>query len=281
MRILVTGGSGRIGQAVITDLLQQGHSVVSADQRRPTAPAHDYRFVETALTDVGQVAGAMRGCDAVVHLGAIPTAFEHPDEVVFTRNVTATFAVLQAASLVGVGKAAIASSLAVLGTAYASEPVFPQFAPIDETHPVLPQDPYGLSKEVDERTALMFHRRFGMQVVATRFALVADAESLRALGEDLTNRPGPGFLDRVLWAYVDVRDAASALRRSIEADGLGFETILVSAADTLCDHPTEELIGRFAPTVAIRSPINGTTSAVSTGKADALIGWQPRHSWRD
>lgn len=281
MQVLVTGGSGRIGQALIGELLGHGHSVVSADRRPPAAEARNHRFVEIDLADVGQVTGAMVGCDAVVHLGAIPTAYGHADEVVFSHNVTATFAVLQAASLLGVGKATIASSLAALGTAYAASPAFPRFAPIDETHPLLPADPYGLSKEVDERTAQMFHRRFGLQVVALRFALVADADTLRSLGRQLTDRPGPGFLDRVLWAYVDVRDAASALRRSVEADGLGFDTVLISAADSLCDHPTEELIREYAPSVEIRSPIAGTDSAVSTAKAARLLGWQPQHSWRD
>ena len=112
MRVLVTGGSGRLGQFAIRDLLAHGHDVVNADRRRAAgegAPAA--RFVETDLGDVGQVAGAMAGCDAVVHLGAIPAPYGHADEVVFGNNTRATFAVLQAASLLGVRRAAIASSV--------------------------------------------------------------------------------------------------------------------------------------------------------------------------
>lgn len=281
MRVLVTGGSGRIGQVLIADLLTHGHTAVSADQRRPATRPIDYQFVETDLSDVGQVAGAMSGCDAVVHLGAIPTAYENPDEVVFRHNVGATFAVLQAASLLGVRKTALASSLAVIGTPYAKTPVFPLFAPIDETHPILVQDPYGLSKEVDERIAEMFHRRFGMQVAAMRFALVAAMADLKPLGRRLTEKPGPGFLDRVLWAYVDVRDAATSLRLAVEADDLGFQPFMISAGDTLCDHQTEELIGIYAPSVEIRTPIAGRGAAVSTAKTRQLLGWTPAHSWHD
>lgn len=281
MHVLVTGGSGQIGQVLIANLLEHGHSAVSADRRQPLLGSSDNRFVETDLSDVGQVAGAMKGCDAVVHLGAIPTAYQNPDEVVFTHNVSATFAVFQAASLLGVRKVAFASSLVVIGTPYATNPVYPLFAPIDETHPLLVQDPYGLSKEVDERTGEMFHRRYGMQVAAMRFALVSNHADLKALCQRLTEKPGPSFLDRVLWSYVDVRDAASILRLAIEANGLGFQTFVVAANDALVDLPTEELIRRYAPGVDIRAPIPGNQSAVSTARARELLGWNPQHSWRD
>jgi len=281
MQVLVTGGSGQIGQVLIANLLEHGHSAVSADRRQPSLRSSDYRFVETDLSDVGQVAGAMRGCDAVVHLGAIPTAYQNPDEVVFTHNVSATFAVFQAASLLGVRKVAFASSLAVIGTPYATKPIFPLFVPIDETHPLLVQDPYGLSKEVDERTGEMFHRRYGMQVAAMRFALVSNHADLKALCQRLTGKPSPSFLDRVLWSYVDVRDAASILRLAIEADGLGFQAFVVAANDALVDLPTGELIRQYAPAVDIRAPIPGNQSAVSTAKARELLGWNPQHSWRD
>ena len=281
MQVLVTGGSGQIGQELISDLLTHGHSAVAADLRRPSTRSSDYRFIETDVSDVGQVAGAMKGCDAVVHLGAIPTAYQNPDEVVFRHNVGATFAVFQAASLLNVRKAAFASSLAVIGMPYAREPAFPLFAPIDETHPLLVQDPYGLSKEVDERTGEMFHRRTGMQVAAMRFALVSNHADLKALCQRLTENPSPSFLDRVLWSYVDVRDAASILRLAIEADSIGFQAFVVAAKDALVDHPTEELIRRYAPAVEIRMPIEGNRSAVSTAKANELLGWEPHHSWRD
>jgi nucleoside-diphosphate-sugar epimerase len=179
-RILVTGGSGRLGTAVIADLLAHGYEVAGADRVRPPGGAvHDIPVVETDLGDVGQVAGAMHGCDAVIHLGAIPAPYGHADEVVFVNNTGATFAVLQAASLLGIRRAAIASSGSAYGTAWARHRFAPTYAPIDEALPMLNHDAYGLSKEVDERTARMFCRRDGMSIAALRFHWIATRAASR------------------------------------------------------------------------------------------------------
>jgi nucleoside-diphosphate-sugar epimerase len=285
MRVLVTGGSGRIGSATVQELLAHGYGVVNADQRplsRDLIPSGaDYRYQETNLGDVGQVAGALSSCDAVIHLGAIPSPYRHPDEVVFLNNVGATFAVLQAAMLLGVKKAVFASSLSALGTAWAPEPFAPLYAPVDEAHPLLPHDCYGLSKEVDERTAEMFHRRTGMQVLAYRFPLVASMAEIKHLAETMRQNPAAQDNWKVLWAYIDVRDAALACRLGIEASGLGFEVFNISAADTVGSAPTEQLIKQYAPSVEIRQPIPGTGSAFSADKARRMLGYEPQHTWRD
>ncbi len=280
MRVLVTGGSGRIGQATVRELIDYGYEVVSADLRQPAARPLDYRFVETDLGDVGQVAGAMVGCGAVIHLGAIPNAYTHADEVVFVNNVRATFATLQAASLLGVKKAVIASSVSALGTAYAPEPFAPLYAPVDEAHPLIAKDCYALSKEVDERTGEMFHRRTGMQVAAMRFSLVTSMDDIRARAEQFRENPAHDNWWRLLWAYIDLRDAATVCRRAIEVDGLGFQVFNVTAADTLGSDPTEDLIRTYAPAVEIRQPIPGTATAWSIDKARRLLDWEPRYSWR-
>jgi len=283
MRVLVTGGSGHLGRSVIQDLIEHGHTPVNADRVAPRTDRSDtatVRFIETDLGDVGQVAGAMAGCDGVVHLGAIPAPYRHPDEVVFGNNTRATFAVLQAASLLGVRRAVIASSLSALGTAWAPTPFPPRYAPVDEAHPLLVHDAYGLSKEVDERTAEMFHRRDGMSVVALRFHWVALPEDAAAKAAEIATDPTADDWWRLLWGYVDIRDAAAACRLALEAPGIGFDAFNVTAADTLSDTPTEELIRRHAPTVDVRSPIPGTTSAFSLDKARRLLAYDPQHSWR-
>src|SRR5688500_3077009 len=125
MRALVTGGSGKLGQFVVRDLAENGYDVVSVDQRRVESIPDGVRFVRPALHDVGQVAGAMRDGEAVVHLGAIPNPYGHADEVVFANNPQATCAVLQAASLLGVKKAVIASSCSAYGAAWSPETLHP------------------------------------------------------------------------------------------------------------------------------------------------------------
>jgi nucleoside-diphosphate-sugar epimerase len=275
MRILVTGGSGRLGRFAIADLLAHGHEVVNAD-RRPPADKGTERYVETDLGDVGQVAGALHGCEAVLHLGAIPSPYRHADEVVFLNNTRATFAVLQAASLLGVKRAAIASSVSAYGMAWTPKRFAPRYVPLDEAHPLLPHDPYGLSKEVDERTAEMFHRRTGMSIAALRFHWVAlpgelaNIRSVRTLD--------PAAMATNLWGYVDARDAAAACRLALETDTLGFEAFNITAADTLIPEPTEKLVRAYIPETDIRVPLLGTVSGFAIEKAARLLQWHPKHA---
>ena len=286
MRVLVTGGSGRIGQAAVAELVGHGHEVTRADRREPAKMFETVdvtaferaRAVEIDLLDVGQVAWAMAGHDAVVHLGAIPSPGRQADEVVFRNNVGSTFATLQAASLLGIQTVAIASSLSALGTAWAPVAFPPRYAPVDEDHPLLNHDGYGLSKEVDERTGEMFHRRTGMQVVAMRFPWVATPGDIEARRRTPI---APAEEARMLWSYIDLRDAATFCRLAIEARGLNFVPVQVTAADTLSDVPTEDLLRAHAPETEIRSAIPGTATAFSLSRAQDLLGFAPRHSWRD
>lgn len=279
MKVLVTGGSGRLGQFAIADLLEHGYEVVNADRRRGPEGGPAARFVETDLADVGQVAGLLKGCDAAVHLGAIPAPWSHADEVVFSNNTINTYSVFQAAWINGIEKVAFASSASAYGMAWSVASRPPLFVPVDESHPFLVAEPYGLSKEVDERTAEMFHRRSGMQAVGLRFHWVANPAELATIksqgGVDPTLHPNN------LWAYVDARDAASAIRRAIEADGIGFDAFNITAVDTLCAEPTQELIERFFPGIDQRAPLPGHTTCFPIEKAERLLGWTPRYSWRD
>jgi nucleoside-diphosphate-sugar epimerase len=285
VKVLVTGGSGHLGQYVVKDLLAHGCQVVNADRRPPADWNRGERdgawYIETDVGDVGEVAGALAGCDAVIHLGAIPAPYRHADEVVFRNNTQATFAVFQAASLLGVKKVVFASSISAYGNAYSPEVTVPRYAPVDEEHPLLNHDAYGLSKEVDERTGLMFHRRTGMSVAAMRFHWVAAPGQALARAAVTNATLSDPQTSRVLWGYVDARDAASICRLALAADTNGFEAFNVVAADTLAELPTEELLRAYAPSVEIREPIPGLASPYSIAKAKRLLGWEPRHSWRD
>lgn len=282
MKILVTGGSGRVGVEVVRDLVAHGHAVISADQRRPD-PAQQgagVRYVQIDNGNVGEVAGAMFGCDAVIHLGAIPNPYAHADEHVFMNNVGGTFATFQAAKLLGIQKVVFASSVSALGMSWAPVPFPPRFAPIDESHPMIVSEAYGLSKEVDERIGEMFHRQTGMQVIALRFHWVARHEESVARAKAVKLDPEVGDY-RILWGYLDIRDAASICRIGAEINGLGFEPFIVTASDTLSDLNTEDLIRKYAPATEIRKPIPGNAGAYDISKAKRLLGWEPKHSWRD
>lgn len=174
MRVLVTGGNGRLGTWVARELRDHGPEVVSVDRSLPPTPEPGIHFRQVEMSGLGQIIGAAAGSDALIHLAAIPAPYSHPDEVVFINNVGATYNALQAAMTLGIERALIASSASAYGTAWA-RPTFPPFdAPLDEEHPLIVRDPYALSKETDERTAEMFVRRCGMTVLAYRLHWIAE-----------------------------------------------------------------------------------------------------------
>jgi nucleoside-diphosphate-sugar epimerase len=241
--------------------------------------------VSSDLTDVGEVAGAMRGCVAVIHLAAIPSPYGHADEVVFRNNTGATFAVLQAASLLGVKRAAIASSVSAYGTAWSPQWSTFQYVPVDEAHPMVNADAYGLGKEVDERIAEMVARREGISIACLRFHWIATLEDLA----NVARNPRPSDTSalregaRGFWGYVAVPDAARSCRLAIEVARdypYGFEAFNIVAPDTLLDVDTHEVMREVTPDVEVRASIVGTASVFDTGKAKRMLGWEASHGWR-
>ena len=131
-------------------------------------------------------------------------------------------------------------------------PVDPNNPWVDEAHPNIGTDPYALSKEVDEATALLMHRRHGYQAVALRISgtmpMSGHLERLPAAEEN------PGLLAHELWAYLDSRDAARAFALSVERDIPGFHVINVMAPDTNSSVPSAELMARYHPSTPLRRP---------------------------
>ncbi len=286
MKVLVTGGAGRVGQFTVVELLAHGHDVILSDQRSPVSLAevdaavlNQATFRQADLVDAGEAIWAMRGAEAVIHLGAIPSPRSIPDTTVFQNNVVGTFNVLQAAETLGVRRVAIASSISAYGTAWSDEPRFFWYAPVDEAHALENADSYGLSKEVNEKTAEAFHRRSGMQIVSLRYSYVGTPSEIRTRREtyDLDHADNA----RTLWSYVDVRDVARANRMAIEASGVGCLPLIITAADTMADEPIEALLRTHIPSLEIRSPMPGFSGAFNISAAKASIGWEPVHSWRD
>src|ERR1700694_5189341 len=207
MRVAVTGASGGIGRYVVQEMLGAGYEVYAIDRVRPTVQVPN-RVID--VRDLGQVVGALHGCEAVIHLAAIPSPVGRAPEEVFATNVLGTFNVFEAAALLGISRLVSISSVSALGVAYSTRPVPLRYVPLDEEHPLLPQDAYGLSKQVGEDICATFHQRTGGDAVSLRFPTVWDSAA------------DPTLLDRMaadevwgrhtLWTYLDVRDAARACR---------------------------------------------------------------------
>ncbi|GAA2758287.1 NAD-dependent epimerase/dehydratase family protein [Actinopolymorpha rutila] len=275
MRILVTGAGGAIGGAATAWLVRTGHEVRALVREDDTPPDTDGVEVERGdATDPTAVSRAVTGVDAVVHLAATPAPLGRPEDV-FVNNSCATLVVLQYAAEAGVGRAVIASSVSALGLAWAREVNSPAYVPIDEDHPFWPEESYGLSKQVDEATAAMIHRRFGMPILAYRFPFTTSAKALAERAAQV--RADPAEAVRELWAYLDLRDAAEAIRLGVESGVPGFHPVYVMAPDTLADRPTAELIARYHPGSEVRTPLVGRQTPYVITRAEELLGFHARH----
>ncbi len=276
-KIAVTGGSGRLGTWVIKELLEHRYDVVNLDSRSPAV--NQCGTIMVNMLEYKEVYNGLAGVEAVVHLAAIPSPGGHPNEVVFANNVMSTYHVLEACAGLGIAKTVIASSEAAYGFSFPEHPFDPLYAPIDENHPLLAQDCYGLSKIAGEETARMFHRRTGMQAVSLRFATIITPDMY---GSFIRQMHASSNGKRALWSYVDVRDAASACRLALETEGLESQALNITADSTFMDVPSAELIAAHFPGVKMDpKALRGFAGIVSNEKAKRTLGWQCRHSWRE
>ncbi|MFC0212401.1 NAD-dependent epimerase/dehydratase family protein [Paenibacillus chartarius] len=278
-RIIITGGSGKAGRWIVKEFIEQGYEVLNLDSRMPDKPECPTLIVD--LNDSGQVHNALSAhalrdrtpVEAVVHFAAIPVAFRYPNDVTFRNNVMSTYNILEAAANFGIKKAVIASSESSYGIVFAQHFFAPRYVPIDEKHPQLPEDSYGLSKVVNEVTAEAFHRRTGMQVVSFRLGNILDPDDYERVKSGFAR---PEERARILWSYIDARDVASACRLAVEREGLGAVPLILAADDTSSDIPSQELIERYMPGVERRDALDGRRSFLDNSQVKRVLGWEQK-----
>jgi nucleoside-diphosphate-sugar epimerase len=272
-RVVVTGGSGKAGRAVVRELLEHGDEVLSVDlARSPELPCEQ---IQADLTDLGQAAEVLRGADAVVHLAAIPAPGLRPDELTFRVNTTSTYNVFSVAPMLGLRRVVWASSETILGLPFERER--PAYAPIDEEHPAYPEFSYALSKLLGEEMARQFNRWTGVPYVGLRFSNImepADYERFPSYWDD------PQARKWNLWGYVDAGDVAQACRLALHSDLAGAEVFIIAAADTVMNRPSRELMAEIYPDVPVRGELGESETLLSIAKARRLLGYEPGFSWR-
>lgn len=277
-KIVVTGGSGKLGQFVIRDLLSHEYVVLSLDRVPPRE-----KICPTWLADLrqsGDLFEALRDAYGIIHLGAYQAPNLAPDSETLSNNVSATYNVLRAAADMGVKRVVIASSTAAFGFIYATKLWAPDYLPLDENHPSKPQDSYGLSKVLGEQIAdsiAALHKN--MTVSSLRFPGVIFDLSYESFRERWRN---PRSRSSGFWTYIDARDAAMACRLALEAKFTGHEVFVAAARNNCMIQPTLELIRKYLPKGAKIKKISGTHwSCVDSSKAQRMLGFKPQHVWQD
>lgn len=290
MRILFTGGSGKAGRHAVTYLIEQGHTVLNVDRVPLAIEGVENRIAD--VTDAGQMFDVMASYagydelepgtgipkfDAVVHFAAVPRLLMTSDNECYRVNTLGTYNVINAAVKFGIKKIIFASSETTYGVCFADGERKPDYLPIDEEHPVVPEDSYAMSKVVNEVTARSFQRRSGVDIYGLRINNVIEPHEYQL------NFPSylaePSVRRRNIFAYIDARDLGHMVHQCLLTDGLGFEIFNVSNDDHSVKENTEQLIDTYYQGVpASKMALDETF--YSNKKAKRLVGYSPKHSWR-
>ncbi|MGK3948794.1 NAD-dependent epimerase/dehydratase family protein [Microbacterium sp. K2] len=292
MRIVVTGGSGRLGRTLVTGLADAGHELVSVD-REPTAHLDRPGITQFSLdlTDADATASALTGtgADALIHLAAIAVPFSAPEDVILRTNAALAQSVLGGAVRAGIHRIVAASSPTVIGYG-APRGWTPERLPLDETSPTEPWNAYALSKLLIEQTIDMLRRQTGDDVRFASFRpcyVIAPEEWAGAPTQQghtvLERLDDPALSAPALFNYIDARDVAAFADALLVAldDIPNGERFFVGADDTLSRRPLSELLPQFHPgTERAAAELTGDAPAFSSAKAARLLGWRPTRAWR-
>ena len=275
--IVVTGAAGRLGRRVVQLLLGQNREVLATDQvDADDLPAE---FVRCDLVDANAVEGILKDAEAVVHMGAIPGPLREDPRVIFDNNVASTFNVMMSAAELGLRRVVFSSSAFGMGWARDGNAFVPLYLPLDEEHPMMPFEPYGLSKQVGEDIGRMIARSSDTTVVSLRFTNVALPEVQAEFPWPAPTPESP--LTLVMWAYADAKDVAEAHVLALDAEIEEYEAFLIAQPSSRFKEPTIDLVkNNFGDRVEIREGLSASASVISTEKAQRLLGWRPRYDWR-
>ncbi len=279
----MTGGSGKVGRAVVRDLLEHGHEVLNVDRTAPdpAGGAGPAPFLPADLTDFGQTLEALSGAgviadpQAVVHLAAIPSPTHATPDVVFSTNIRSTHTVFSAATRLGLARVVWASSETTLGTPF---PQPPDYTPVDEHHPLRPESSYALSKVLGEEMARQFSRWSAIPFIGLRFSNVmerGDYAEFPSWWED------PQIRRWNLWSYVDESHAAQSVRGALEADLAGAQAFIIAAADTVMRRTSRELMAEVYPGVPVADRVGEHGTLLDIAAARHALGYSPTFSWRE
>lgn len=277
MKLLITGGSGLVGRYIVDELATE-HSVKVLDLQ----PLHrsDIVFHQVDILDPASVERTVQGFDAVVHLAGIPHPLNEPAEKVFHVNALGTLHLLEAAAKNGIPKFIYISSESTLGFAFSSTRMWPEYIPIDERHPLRPQDPYGLSKAAGELLCAGYSRKTGMQTICLRPPWIWVPEEKALYRQLIADYPQ---WYKNLWAFIHVRDVAQAIALTLVADNLPTHDVYFICADeNWTGEESRALLGRFYPeTKTIAEEFLGDQSLLSNAKAKQMFGFAPRYGVKD
>lgn len=305
MNVLVIGGAGYIGSHVVRELLDESYSVtvfdnLSSGLRINLQPSAT--FVHGDILRPDQLAAAMVGHDAVIHLAAFKAAGEsmiRPEKYAL-NNLNGTVNILNAASAAGIRRIVFSSSAAVYGE--------PEYLPIDEAHPTRPENFYGFTKLEIERVMEWYDQLRGMRYAALRYFNAAGydphhrvrgleqnpanllpvimevatgaREQLKVFGDNYDTPDGTGVRD-----YIHVSDLARAHVAALRTIAARDESVVVNLGSETGVSVMEiveaarRITGREIPVeITERRPGDPAKLVASAAYARELLQWSAQVS---
>lgn len=284
MKVLVTGSAGKVGRATVKALIEKGHEVRATDVLPPVferPEADDPEYIQADVTDAGDMYAVVRGMDAVVQAAALPEPTHNPPHVVFQNNLMGVFNTLEAAIRFGVPRFVNISSETVPGFFFPEREFLPDYAPVDEEHPIKPQDPYATAKHFSELLMDGAIRRSDIRAISIRPSWVQhEGNYERNLGPQVRDA---SVLSPNLWSYIDVYDLADAIVLAVESDLPGHEVFYIASPDNVGGRPFAEILEKYyGDEISLKEPLpREDASGISIEKARRMLGYDPKRSWRD
>lgn len=225
MKVLVTGSSGHLGEALMRLLPTLGHEAVGLDLL--SSPFTTY---QGSITDFAVVNRALKGVEAVLHTATLhkPHVASHTKHAFVDTNIAGTLTLLEAVARTGLRRFVMTSSTSAFGAALSPEPGFPA-AWIDETVMPVPKNIYGSTKTAAEDLCHLFTRQHGLNCVILRtsrfFPEADDDEAIRSAFTDVNAKA-----NEFLFRRVDIADAAMAhVQAMLRAPDIHFGRYIISA----------------------------------------------------
>jgi UDP-glucose 4-epimerase len=289
MRLLVTGSSGHLGEALMRVLRDDGVDVVGLDVL-PGA----YTDVVGSIADRAVVRGALDGVDGVLHSATLhkPHVGSHSRQEFVDTNVTGTLNLLEEAVEAGVGRFVFTSTTSAFGRALTPGDGEPA-AWIDEGVAPIPRNVYGVTKTSAEGLCELVHRDHGLPVIVLRtsrfFPEADDRDDVRAAFDDDNLK-----VNELLYRRVDIEDAVVAHRLALQrAPEIGFGRYIVSATTPFAHEDLQDLRTDAPAVVARRVPeyaeiyaargwrmLPGVERVYDNTRARKDLGWAPRYNFR-
>jgi UDP-glucose 4-epimerase len=289
MRVLVTGSSGHLGEALVRTLRRSSHEVVGLD-----ATASPFTSHVGSIVDRGRVRGCMQGVDAILHTATLhkPHLATHSRQDFVDTNITGTLNLLEEATSAGVASFVFTSTTSAFGAALTPPAGEPAAWVTEDVRPV-PRNIYGVTKTAAEDLCEVFHRRHGLACLVLRtsrfFPEEDDNPAIRQAYDD-----GNVKVNECLYRRVDLEDVVDAHLLAVEkAPSIGFARYIISATtpfqpDDLPDLRVNapQVVSRRVPEYEEEYARRGWTMFPSiervyvNERAGRELGWQPRYDFR-